>query len=84
MSLLGAIGALSLVRGAGFIGTILGTRSPVALLLPYLALAIALGLGAWGISRGLIIEPPAFISDAVSALVERFTRRDSEAAEAAR
>ncbi len=49
MSLLGAIGAICLVRGAGFVGTIVGTRSPAALLLPYLALALALGLGAWGI-----------------------------------
>jgi hypothetical protein len=83
MSLLGAIGAIGMVRGVGFVGTIVGTRSPAALLLPYLALALALGLGAWGISRGLIIEPPAFIGDAVSALVERFTPRNAGAREAA-
>ena len=35
------------------------------------ALTAALAFGYWGISRGLIIEPPAFIVDAVTAFVER-------------
>ena len=75
LSLLSAIGAVALLRGMGFVGMLAGTRVPAALLVPYVALGGALALGYWGISRGLIIEPPAFIVDAVTAFVERMSAR---------
>jgi lipopolysaccharide export system permease protein len=74
-SLLSAIAAVTILRGSGFVGLLAGTRVPAALLIPYAALAAALALGYWGISRGVIIEPPAFIVDAVSAFIERMTER---------
>jgi lipopolysaccharide export system permease protein len=80
MSFVGAVMACSVLRAVGFVGTLLGTQRPIMLVIPYVALAAACGLGMWGIARGLIIEPPAFISKAVNALVEGVGRRSAAAA----
>jgi lipopolysaccharide export system permease protein len=77
MSLLGAIGVTSALRGLGFVGMIAGVHTPIALLLPYLALAAAFLLGYFAISRGVIIEPPAFIANAITAFMERMARRNN-------
>jgi lipopolysaccharide export system permease protein len=74
-SLLSAIAAVTILRGSGFVGLLAGTRVSAALLIPYATVAAALAFGYWGISRGVIIEPPAFIVDAVSAFMERMTER---------
>jgi lipopolysaccharide export system permease protein len=73
LSLLSAIGAVVLLRGLGFVGMLAGARVPAALAVPYVGLSAALALGYWGISRGVIIEPPAFITDAVTRFVERIS-----------
>jgi lipopolysaccharide export system permease protein len=75
VSLLSAIGVVALLRGLGFVGTLAGTRTPAALLIPYLTLAAAAAFGCWGISRGVIIEPPAFMVDAISGFMERMSER---------
>jgi lipopolysaccharide export system permease protein len=64
LSLISAIGAVVILRGSGFVGMLAGTRVPAALVVPYATLIAALWFGYWGISRGVIIEPPAFIVDA--------------------
>jgi lipopolysaccharide export system permease protein len=74
MSLLGAAGAVTALRGLGFVGMIGGVNTPIALLLPYLALAASSVLGYLAISRGVIIEPPAVITNFINALVERAQR----------
>jgi len=53
-------------------------HAPVALLIPYVALTIASALGYLGISRGAIIAPPAFLVDAVTALVKRVAERTAQ------
>ena len=75
ISLLGAVGATFALRGIGFVGMIAGVHTPFALLLPYLALAATFGLGYFAISRGMIIEPPAFVANAISAVMERIAQR---------
>jgi lipopolysaccharide export system permease protein len=75
VSLLSAIGVVAILRGSGFVGMLAGTRVPAALLIPYAALAAALAFGYWGISRGVIIEPPAFIVDPITAFLERVAER---------
>jgi lipopolysaccharide export system permease protein len=75
LSLLSAVGAVVILRGLGFVGMLAGARVPAALAIPYAALIAALALGYWGISRGVIIEPPAFIVDAVTRFVERMSER---------
>jgi lipopolysaccharide export system permease protein len=77
MSLMGAIGAVSALRGLGFIGMIAGVHTPIVLLLPYLALIVTFVLGYLAISRGVIIEPPAFVANSITALMERINQRTS-------
>ena len=74
MSLLGAISAVAALRGLGFVGMIAGVHTPIALLLPYLALAAAFVLGYFAISRGVVIEPPTFVTHAINAMMERIAR----------
>ena len=75
MSLLGAVGVVAALRGLGFTGMITGVHTPIALLLPYIALAAGSVLGYLAISRGVIIEPPAVITNLINAIVERATQR---------
>jgi lipopolysaccharide export system permease protein len=75
LSLFSAIAAVTLLRGSGFVGLLAGTRVPAALAVPYVAAAAALLFGYWGISRGVIIEPPAFIVDGIARLTERLSER---------
>jgi lipopolysaccharide export system permease protein len=63
------------VRFIGYSSTVFGITHPFALTWQYLALAGALGFGIYAISRGLIIEPPAILFNAVNAGVEWFNRR---------
>ena len=79
MSLLGAIGAVSALRGLGFVGMIAGVHTPIALLLPYIALIASFVLGYLAISRGVIIEPPAFVTNAITTIMERFAQRAERA-----
>jgi lipopolysaccharide export system permease protein len=78
MSLVTAVALASALRGIGFVGAITGGRQPAAIMLPYLSLFAAFALGIWGITRGVIIEPPAFIGNLVTAVTERLARRTSE------
>jgi lipopolysaccharide export system permease protein len=73
--MLGAIGGVALLRLIGFASTVFGAAVPWMLSLQYLALAVAFGLGFYVIRRGLILEPPAFITDWLAALTERLSRR---------
>jgi lipopolysaccharide export system permease protein len=75
MSLMGAISAVAALRGLGFVGMIAGVHTPIALLLPYLALTAAFVLGYFAISRGIIIEPPSFIANTITAAMERVAQR---------
>jgi lipopolysaccharide export system permease protein len=75
LSMLGAIGGVALLRLIGFVSTVFGAAVPWLLALQYLALAVAFGLGFYVIRRGLILEPPAFITDWLAALTERLSRR---------
>ena len=75
LSLLGSIGVVALLRFVGFATTVIAVNMPLILVLHYLLLATAAGLSIWAIGRGIIIEPPAFISNAVTALQQRFAPR---------
>jgi lipopolysaccharide export system permease protein len=77
MSLLGAIGMTAMLRGIGFIGTIAGVHTPLALWLPYIALAASFVLGYLAISRAVIIEPPAFVTAGITTISEWMIARKS-------
>ncbi len=72
LSLLGAIGAVASLRMIGFASIVFGVHMPLAIIAQYVALIATVGFGLWAIGRGIIIEPPAFVSNAVTALTERF------------
>jgi lipopolysaccharide export system permease protein len=75
MSLVGALVVIAVLRAIGFVGAVSGASKPWTLVVPYIAVAIVIGLGGWGIVRGVIIEPPAFVVRAIDALIEGVTRR---------
>jgi lipopolysaccharide export system permease protein len=75
LSLLGAIGMVALVRLSGFVSTTVGAQVPAVLLVQYVAVALAIALGLLAIGKGVIIEPPAFINNAIAVVVERIGRR---------
>jgi lipopolysaccharide export system permease protein len=80
MSFVSAALAVSLLRGIGFVGTIMGSQRPITLLIPYVAFALTFVFGTWAILRGVIIEPPAFITNTISALADGLSRRTAAAA----
>jgi lipopolysaccharide export system permease protein len=84
VSLVSAVLVVAVLRTVGFVGILVGAGSPTMLALPYVALLATLVFGYLGIARGLIIEPPAFIANAVAAMVEGFQRRAASATGAAR
>jgi lipopolysaccharide export system permease protein len=75
LSMLGAIGGVALLRLIGFASTVFGANAPWMLSLQYVGFAIALGGGLFVIQRGLIIEPPAFLTNWVAALTARISQR---------
>jgi lipopolysaccharide export system permease protein len=75
LSMAGAIGAVAVLRLTGFASTVFGASAPWMLSLQYLAVLLAFALGLFVIRRGLILEPPAFITNGFAALSERITQR---------
>ena len=67
-----AVGALRLI---GFACNVLGTQTIVAIFLLYGSLAIALAGGLFAIARGVVLEPPRFLTQPFTDLFERLTRR---------
>ncbi len=82
MSIAGASIAIAAMRLMGFVVIVLCVRYPWVLALQYLLLAVASGLGLYAIHRGLEIEPPAFVTDAISAVSARLSRLGRSAAPA--
>jgi lipopolysaccharide export system permease protein len=82
MSVAGAAIAIATIRLMGFVAIVLCVRHPWVLALQYLLLAVATGLGLFAIHRGLEIEPPAFVIDAIDAIGARLARLGRSAAPA--
>ena len=75
MSMLGAISWVALLRLIGFVSTVFGASIPWLLPLQYIAALVAFGAGYFVIRRGVILEPPAFITNGITALTERIVKR---------
>jgi lipopolysaccharide export system permease protein len=74
-ALIGAVGAVMVVRLLGFVSTIFGVNYPIFLTAQFIAGAIAIGGGLYAIRNGIVIEPPAFIRNGLTAIGERISRR---------
>ncbi len=68
------VGALGL-RMIGFASTVFGMHRGFALSFQYLAVIAAFWLGAAAITRGTIIEPPVFLTNFITSIGERLSRR---------
>jgi lipopolysaccharide export system permease protein len=75
LSLIAAISCIAALRLIGFGSNVLGVQMPAALAVQYAVLAFTAGFGLYAIGRGVIIEPPAFVTNAMQALIERFMPR---------
>jgi lipopolysaccharide export system permease protein len=79
MSLAGAISVVAVLRLFGFVAIVLSVNYPSAPYFQYAVLALAMAFGLYAIDRGLIIEPPAAVTNAINALTQRFARRTAAA-----
>jgi lipopolysaccharide export system permease protein len=68
LALFGMIGAITIVRLAGFLSVIVGVHVPSALAVQYVVLAAASGVGLWQISRGTAIEPVPIMAKLATAI----------------
>lgn len=75
MSIFGAIGAMALLRMVGFMSTVFGTNTPPLLAIQYIAVVTVIVAGTVIVWRGIVIEPPAALTDFISRLSDRLTRR---------
>jgi lipopolysaccharide export system permease protein len=75
MSMLGAIFGVGVVRLTGFASTVFGATSPWMLSLQYIAVGAAFVFGYLVVRRGLILEPPAFLTRWISIVTARLNRR---------
>jgi lipopolysaccharide export system permease protein len=75
LSMVGAIGGVGLLRLIGFTSTVFGANLPWMLSLQYLAIVAAFVFGLFVIRTGVILEPPAFLSNWLTALTERISQR---------
>lgn len=74
LGMLGLAGAAAVVRLAGFLSVVVGVKMPAMLSLQFVALAAAIGIGLWQISRGKAVEHAAIVHRIASAVTERMAR----------
>ncbi len=75
LSLVSAFSGVVALRTIGFASMVFGINRPIALSFQYVALVATCALGLLAIGRGTIIEPPAFMTNAISTITERLARR---------
>jgi lipopolysaccharide export system permease protein len=68
--------AVTAIRLIGFACSVLSQRYAAAVFAHYLVLFGAAALGLHAISRGLVIEPPAFATNFANAILSRLPRRN--------
>ncbi len=71
LSMIGLISAAGALRMAGFLSVVAGVKTPAMLSLQFVALAAAIGIGLWQISRGKAVEHALFVNRIANAISER-------------
>jgi lipopolysaccharide export system permease protein len=74
--------AVSALRLAGFASTVFTLKYPIAVAFQYLAVAGTIAASLMSISRGLIIEPPAFLTHAAATIGDWLNRHGARFARA--
>jgi lipopolysaccharide export system permease protein len=80
ISVIMAIVAAGGLRLAGFACNVFAAQSTLAIFLLYGSLLFAFALGGYAIARGVVIEPPAFLTQPLGKLFERLSARFAPAA----
>jgi lipopolysaccharide export system permease protein len=78
MSMIIALSATAVLRLIGFACNVVATQNIAAVYVLYASVFVALMLGLWAIARGVVVEPPAFITQPITLLGqvrERLTQR---------
>ncbi len=75
LSMVGAVAGVGLLRLIGFTSTVFGATVPLMLVLQYVAVIAAIVGGLYVIRTGVILEPPAFLTNWITTLTERITQR---------
>jgi lipopolysaccharide export system permease protein len=70
-----AITAVGWVRIAGFACAVLSLQNPAITYFQYVLLAVVLAFSAYIVRNVIILEPPAGLTDSITRLTERLTRR---------
>src|SRR6476661_6230857 len=73
-SISSAILAVFGLRMAGFACSVMAVKSPLAPLVQYLMLALAIGTSLWIILAGVVVEPPAALIEAINKSNARLLR----------
>jgi lipopolysaccharide export system permease protein len=75
LSIIVAIVAAGSLRLIGFACNVFSGQSMIAILVLYASLIVAFALGVFAIARGAVIEPPTFLTQPITTLLERLSRR---------
>jgi lipopolysaccharide export system permease protein len=59
---------------AGFACSVMAVKSPMAAVVQYLMLAVAIGAGMWIILGSVVVEPPAALMEAINKSNARLAR----------
>lgn len=70
----GSILAVLGLRMAGFACSVMAVKSPLAPLVQYAMLAVSVGIGLWMIITGVVVDPPAALTEAINRSNERIAR----------
>jgi lipopolysaccharide export system permease protein len=62
------------LRMAGFACSVMAVKSPLAPIVQYLMLAVAVGASLWIILAGVVVEPPAALIEAINKSNARLLR----------
>jgi lipopolysaccharide export system permease protein len=73
-SIAGSILAVFGLRIAGFACSVMTVKSPLAPVVQYLMLATAIGASLWIIVGGVVIEPPAALTESINRSTARLLR----------
>jgi lipopolysaccharide export system permease protein len=75
IAMVSTIVCVALLRFAGFASTVMGTYVAMALAIQYIAIGLVFAVGFVAISRGLVIEPPVWMTNAIADITGRLSRR---------
>lgn len=75
LSVIMTVVLIAALRLVGFACNVFGTQTIVAVFVLYGSIALALAVGLYAIARGVVLEPPVWVTQPISDFFEKLTRR---------